>query len=218
MNTTITATGLQGQSVTKELPAQGEIVVITTGSTKNRTYRQTVARVTGFATRSITGTDYAYYVTTAVSATGETLTDSRVRPATAQEITEFEAATATEVPFEMVSAEQAASSAHITACVKCRNSGETGHNCPEGMKLWAAAHHVHHDVDAAPITTVNRWGRTKGHWSALSAIAEVGINGGEITKAPAGMIEAGRAHNAARIAALRARPLTGKAPRRPSQR
>jgi hypothetical protein len=217
--TTITGHGVGGQRVTKELPAEGEIIVITTGSTKTRTWRQTTARVTGWDTRSITGTGFCYYVVVAVSATGETLADSRVRPATAEEAAEFAAATApAEVPFEIIPAEVAAHRDHSAACIVCRYSGETGRSCDEGMKLWEAAHRARRDLDRAPIVTMNRWGTRKAHWNAMSALAEIGINGGEIIQAPAGMIEAGRAEQARELAAARARRASGARPRRPRRR
>lgn len=216
--TTITATGINGQRVTKELPAQGEIVVITTGNPRVG-IRHTVAKVTGYTTRPITGTGYAYYAVTATAADGQELTDTRVRPATADEAAQYAADTApAEVPFEIVSDEDAAHRAHCAACVTCRYSGETGRSCDQGMKLWQAAARASHDLTRAPIITRNRYGVSRAHWNALNAIAEVGINGGEIIKAPAGMIEAGHAENARQMAASRARlaarRASGQGPRR----
>lgn len=218
--TTITATGVNGQTVRKELAAKGEIVVITTGTPRTG-IRHTVAKVTGWDTRSITGTGYSYYVTTAVAADGEELTDTRVRPATDAEAAAYDADTtpAAEAPSEIVPAEHTALVAHETGCLTCRVASSSGRYCAEGMRLWNAAHTARHDFDRAPIITVNRYGRRHCFWNAHEALGEVGINGGEILKAPAGMIETARREQAqakaerdARMAAWRAagRPRTAR--------
>jgi hypothetical protein len=190
--TTITGHGVHGQQVTKELPAQGEIVVITTGTPRTG-IRHTVARVTGWDTRSITGTEYGYYVVVAVAADGEELTDARFRPATAEEIAEYEAATApAEVPFEIISDERAARLAHIAGCVKCRYSGQTGRSCHIGQELADADLRASHDLNRAPIIIRNRWGTRRAYWNAVSVLGELDHGGATLVKAPAGMIEAGR--------------------------
>lgn len=189
MNTTITATGINGQAITKELATKGDIVVITTGTPRTG-IRHTTAKVTGFTTRSITGTEYAYYVTVAVTADGEELTDTRVRPATPEEAAEYEAATApaAEVPSEIVPAEHTALLAHTAACITCRVAVDTGRYCDEGHALWQAAYYARNSLDRAPIVTVNRYGRRTAHWNAHHALGEMDM-GAKLVKAPAGMIE-----------------------------
>lgn len=209
--TTITATGINGQRITKELPAEGEIVVITTGNPRVG-IRHTVAKVTGFTTRSITGTGYAYYVTVAVAADGQELTDSRVRPATDEEIAQYQAdTTPAEVPFEIVSEEEAAFRTHSAQCLTCRYFGQTGRACHQGRTIWEAAHRARHDLTRAPIIIENRWGVRSAHWDATLVIGKLDHAGDRLIQAPAGMIEAGRRElarqrkaSAERLAARRA--------------
>jgi len=189
-------------------------VVITTGTPRTG-IKHTVAKVTGYTFKAITGTEFGRYLINATTATGETLTDTRVRPATAAEAAEFEAPAA-EVASEIVPAEQTALIAHSDNCITCRVGAETGRYCDEGMRLWAAAHRARHDFNRAPIITENRYGHRKAFWNAHTALSEIGINGGEIVKAPAGMIEAARREQAADLAkrkAERAARLASGAPR-----
>jgi hypothetical protein len=203
MNTnTITGQGVNGQQVTKELPAQGEIIVMTTGTPRTG-IRHQAAKVTGYTTRAITGTEFCYYVIVAVTATGEELADTRYRPATADEAAAF--TPAADAPAEIVPAETTARLAHIAACRVCLVSGESGRVCPEGIQLADAERRARRDLTRAPIITVNRWGTRRAHWDAASALAEVAFNGGEIIQAPAGMIEAGRREQARQRAEADAR-------------
>jgi hypothetical protein len=70
----------------------GTIVVITTGSTKTKDYRQVAAKVTGQTFVAIPGTEFGVWKTVAVTADSETITDHRVRPATTEEADAFTAA------------------------------------------------------------------------------------------------------------------------------
>ncbi|MFF9265814.1 hypothetical protein [Streptomyces longwoodensis] len=198
--TTITGQGVSGQQVTKELPAQGEIVVLTLSSRRTGTRHETV-KVTGYDTRAITGTGFCYYVVVGVTATGEELADHRYRPATADEAAAF--TPAADAPAEIIPAETTARLAHSTACRVCRVSSETGRVCPEGIQLADAERRARHDLTRAPIITVNRWGARRAHWDAASALADLAFNGGEIIQAPAGMIEAGRREQARQAQQLR---------------
>lgn len=80
----------------------GAVVVITTGSTKTKNYRQVTARITGQTFVAITGTEFGTWKTVATTADGEVITDHRVRPATAEETEAFETATAPKTPAPVV--------------------------------------------------------------------------------------------------------------------
>jgi hypothetical protein len=105
---------------------------------------------------------------------------------------------------EVLNPAEVAHREHAAACRVCSTSGETGRYCEQGSELYRELL-ASRGAGVAPIVTVDRYGRRSGHWSALSALAEVGRNGGEIVKAPAGVIEAGRAFQARELEEARAR-------------
>ncbi|MFE2934912.1 hypothetical protein [Streptomyces sp. NPDC059278] len=213
--TTYTGTGVNGQKVSKELADKGQIVVITTGSTKFRTYREVTGEVIGHNARSISGTQFFVWETVVRTADGETITDTRVRPANDAEAAEFTAAPVAEA-VTVEYPEDVALTAHNAACFKCGN----GRICDEGVRLRAARHNVQH-WSKAPIVTTDQWGHRHGFWNIEYALADVAINGGEVTKAPAGMLEAAarkrvadRQEREARRAARRAAGIRIRPPRR----
>ncbi|MFC4328375.1 hypothetical protein ACFPC0_11105 [Streptomyces andamanensis] len=211
--TPIISTGVNGQKAVKELPAVGEIVVITTGNPRVG-IKHTVARVTGHALRTIPGTDFCRYVIEAVTTTGEALEGTRYTEATAEQIAEFPADATAETPTRIVSHEEDALLTHSTACLTCRVSAETGRHCTEGMKLWNAYHRTLHDLTRAPVIAVDRHGNRRAFWDAESALAQIGLFGGKIVQAPAGMIEAAERAQGARAAARRAERAARAAARR----
>lgn len=205
--TTYTGTGVNGQAVRKELADKGEIVVVTTGTPKTGGLRRLTGEVVGHTARTITGTQFFVWETVVRTAEGE-ITDTRIRPATAAEAAEFTAAPAADA-VEIECPEDTAHGVHVATCIDCR----PGRACAEGMALWTARHDAQHWT-RTPIVVATANGGRHGFWSMEAALAKVAISGGEVIKAPAGMMEAVARKREARRLELDARRAARPAGRR----
>lgn len=99
-----------------------------------------------------------------------------------------------------------------------------GRQCRESIRLWEVAHQLT-NWTRAPFATRNRWGVRHGFLTMASALADVGMNGGEIIKAAEGAFEAEmeaadkrKAEADARLAERRAERLATGRSRRPASR
>lgn len=100
-----------------------------------------------------------------------------------------------------------------------------GRKCSVYTKLWETAHRLSSNWSRAPFATINRWGTRRGHMSMAVALADTGINGGEVITAPAGAYEAEMARRAedkkaadARLAERVAARKAGGRARKPASR